>query len=62
MEVEAANRGWKLDAEITIRLLFGMLMSTTVHANWLFRRPAPSRDRMLSELAALGVYGMSGRP
>lgn len=32
MEVEAKTRGWKLDAEVTIRLPFGMLMSTTVHA------------------------------
>jgi AcrR family transcriptional regulator len=62
MEVEARTRGWKLDAEVTIRLLFGMLMSTTVHANWLFNQPPPSRDRMLAELAALGVYGMSARP
>ena len=61
MEVEAAARHWELDSEITIRLMFGMLISATVHAEWLFGATAPGRDRMLAELVGLSVHGMSRR-
>jgi AcrR family transcriptional regulator len=61
MEVEASDRGWRLDAEITIRLMFGMLVSATVHADWLFGSTTPDRDRMLAELVGLSVHGMAHR-
>ena len=59
MEVEAGERGWELDSEITIRLMFGMLISATVHTDWLFGANPPDRDRMLTEIVGLSVYGMA---
>jgi AcrR family transcriptional regulator len=64
MIVEAAERGYQgLDLRLTVRLPFATLLATAVFDGPVFagigRRPG--RDTIVEEIAALILYGSSGR-
>jgi AcrR family transcriptional regulator len=63
MEVEAAKRGWQVNAHIVVRLWFGTVLSAATHADWLFPDGAvPDREVLLHELATFTVSGLSQQP
>jgi len=63
LAVEAAERGYPVDAPVTIRLMFGIVLTSAVHADWLFAPGRhPGRRRLLAELSSLTVFGVANRP
>lgn len=60
---EAGERGYALDPPVTIRVMFGMVLTSAVHADWLFAPGRhPGRERLLAELARMTVDGLAHRP
>jgi AcrR family transcriptional regulator len=61
--VEADLRGWTLDPVIGVRMIVGMALAVTVHADWLFAgQKTPRRDALVDELTQLTTWGLAGRP
>jgi AcrR family transcriptional regulator len=59
LEFEANARGYAMNAPILTRVIFGLALVSTVHADWLF--PAgihPGRDKLVAELTELTVRGV----
>jgi AcrR family transcriptional regulator len=61
--VEAELRGWTLDPVIGVRMIVGMALAVTVHADWLFAgQKAPRREALVDELTKLTTWGLAGQP
>lgn len=59
--VEAQIRGWQVDPAIGVRMIVGMALSVTVHADWLFAgHKQPRRAALVEELTQLTTWGLSG--
>jgi AcrR family transcriptional regulator len=59
---EAGSRGLQMDAPIITRVIFGLALVSTVHADWLFPPGVhPGRERLLTELTELTVHGVADR-
>jgi hypothetical protein len=62
MQAEAVARGLRGQPAITVRLMFGLAISTCVHGDWLFPATAhPNRDTLLDELTAFTLHGLHAR-
>jgi len=61
--VEADLRGWTLDPVIGVRMIVGMALAVTVHADWLFAgQPTPRREALVDQLTRLTTWGVAGTP
>jgi AcrR family transcriptional regulator len=59
--VEAELRDWQLDPRIAVRMIVGMALSVTVHADWLFAgHPQPRSGELVDQLTRLTVWGLPG--
>jgi len=60
--VEAQLRGWTLDPVVGVRMIVGMALAVTVHADWLFAgHKAPRRELLVEELTKLTTWGLAGQ-
>jgi AcrR family transcriptional regulator len=65
VQAEVDRRGFTgIDIPVTIRLVFGMVISMAVLDEWLFpsARRRPGRDRIVNEMVAYMVHGLAHRP
>ncbi|SRR6266545_690268 len=60
--VEAELRGWTLDPVVGVRMIVGMALAVTVHADWLFAgQKTPRREALVDELTKLTTWGLAGQ-
>ena len=65
VQAEVDRRGFEgVDIPVTIRLVFGMVISMAVLDEWLFpsQKRRPGRDRIVNEMVAYMVHGLAHRP
>jgi len=59
--VEAELRGWTLDPVVGVRMIVGMALAVTVHADWLFAdQKTPRREALVEQLTQLTTWGLAG--
>ncbi len=64
VQAEVERRGFTgVDIPVTIRLVFGMVISMAVLDEWLFpsQKRRPGRDRIVNEMVAYMVHGLAHR-
>jgi len=61
--IEAKLRGWTVDPVIGVRMIVGMALAVTIHADWLFTsQQTPRREALVDELTRLTTWGLGGSP
>jgi AcrR family transcriptional regulator len=63
MRAESQARGFRGEAPINVRLMFGLAITMSVHGDWLFTaKSIPERDTLLDELTTFTLLGFTGGP
>jgi AcrR family transcriptional regulator len=62
LATEFEARGWQLDPQVVLPMMFGLVVTMTAHRDFVFSPDGvPTREHLIEQMVGFTVHGISGR-